>query len=81
MFDLHERRAASDALFIYGLMIYQLLKCMEGCQCTMGIVLSHNRMSTNGLRGSKKVTQALSMRNGLDQQLHAWLVSAQMVLV
>jgi hypothetical protein len=75
MFHWHERRAASDALFFYGPVIYQLLKCMKGCQCTMGIVLCHNGMSTNGLRGSKKVTQALNMRNGLDQQLHAWLVS------
>jgi len=72
---LHERRAATGDLFFNGLMIYQLLKCMEGCQRTMGVVLCHNGMSTNGLRGSKMVTQALSMRKGLDQQLHAWLVS------
>jgi hypothetical protein len=48
MFHLHERRAASSDLFFYGLMIYQLLKCMEGCQCTMGIVYKWIERLKNG---------------------------------
>lgn len=39
-----------------------------------GKVLCCNGMSASGLRGSKMVTQALSWRKELDQQLHAWLV-------
>jgi hypothetical protein len=75
MFHLHERRAAGSDMFFYGLKIYQLLKCMEGCHYALGIVLCHNGISTNRLRGSKIVTQALSMRKELDQQQHVWLVS------
>ena len=47
----------------------QVLKCVEGYHCNMGMVLCHNRVSTNGLRGSKMVAQTSSMRKEPDQQL------------
>ena len=75
VFRLHERRATSGDLFLYGLKTYQLLKYLEGCWCCMGTVLCRNGMSANGLRGSKMATQTLSWRKELDQQLHAWLAS------
>jgi len=44
-----------------GLKVYQLSKCIERCQCSMGTVSCHNGLSVNGARGSKMVAQALSM--------------------
>lgn len=32
----------------YGLKVYQVVKCIEGCLCSMGTVLCQNRVSTNG---------------------------------
>jgi hypothetical protein len=44
-----------------GLKVYQVSKCIEWCQCSMGKVSCHNGLSVNGARGSKMVAQALSM--------------------
>ena len=44
-----------------GLKVYQVSKCIEWCQCSMGTVSCHNGLSVNGARGSKMVAQALSM--------------------
>jgi hypothetical protein len=42
--------------------LYQVSKCIEQWQCSMGTVSCHNGLSVNGARGSKMVAQALSMR-------------------
>jgi hypothetical protein len=44
-----------------GLKLYQVLKCIEWCQCSMGTVSCHNGLSVNRARDSKMVAQALSM--------------------
>jgi hypothetical protein len=44
-----------------GPKVYQVLKCIERCQCSMGTVSCYNGLSVNGSRGSKMVAQALSM--------------------
>ena len=43
------------------LKVYQVSKCIEWCQCSMGTVSCHNGSSVNEARGSKMVAQALSM--------------------
>ena len=43
------------------LKVYQVSKCIEWCQCSMGTVSCHKELSVNGARGSKIVAQALSM--------------------
>jgi hypothetical protein len=44
-----------------GLKVYQMSKCIEWCQCSMGTVSCHNGLSVNGARGSKMAAQTLSM--------------------
>jgi hypothetical protein len=44
-----------------GLKVYQVSKCTELCQCSMGTVSCHNGLSVNAERGSKMIVQALSM--------------------
>jgi hypothetical protein len=48
-----------------GLKVYQVLKCIEGCQCSMGTVSCYNGLSVNGSRGSKMVAQALSQSTSI----------------
>jgi hypothetical protein len=63
-------------------MIYQLLKCMEGFQCTVGIVLCHNGISTNGLSGSKYGHSSIKLEEGAGPATACMArLSAQMVLV
>ena len=58
-----EQRAV---ICFFGLKVYDMLKCIEGCQCSTGTASCWNRLSTNGSRGSRMVTQALSMRKEPD---------------
>jgi hypothetical protein len=66
-------------LFIFMKEEQEMLQCTEGSQCGMGTVLYHNRVAMNGMRDSKMVEQASSMRKEHNQLLketvHAWLVS------
>jgi len=52
------------------------VKCIEGCQCSIGRVLCQNRVSTNG--GSKMFVQALSIGKELalelNESVHVWLI-------
>jgi hypothetical protein len=57
-----------------GLKVYQVSKCTEWCQCSMGTVSCHNGLSVNGVRGSKMITQALSIRKEPDANLHPSLI-------
>jgi hypothetical protein len=51
----------------YELKVYQVPKCTEGYQYSMGTVSwCHNGWSTNGWRGSRMVAKALSMRKEPD---------------
>jgi hypothetical protein len=49
-------------------------KCIEWCQCSMGTVSCHNRLSVNGARSSKMVAQALSMGKEPDANPHPLLM-------
>jgi hypothetical protein len=44
-----------------GLKVYQVLKCREWYQLSMGTVSCHNGLFVNGARGSIMVAKALSM--------------------
>jgi hypothetical protein len=57
-----------------GLKVYQLLICIEGCQCSMGTVSCYNGLSVNGSRDSKMFAQALSMGNEPDTNPHSLLM-------
>ena len=57
-----------------GLKVYQVSKCIEWCQCSMGTVSCHNGLSVNGARGSKMVAQALSMGKEPDANPHPLLM-------
>jgi hypothetical protein len=48
-------------------------KCIE-CQCSTGTESCHNGLSVNCLRGSKMVTQALSMGKEPDANPHRLLM-------
>jgi hypothetical protein len=56
------------------LKVYQVLKCIEGCQCSMGTVSCYNGLPVNGSRVSKMVAQALSMGKEPDANLHPLLM-------
>jgi hypothetical protein len=67
-----EQRAA---IHFCGLkVVYQVSKCIEWCQSSMGTVSYHNGLSVNGARGSKMVAQALSMRKEPDANPHPLLM-------
>ena len=57
-----------------GLKVYQVSKCIEWCQCSMGTVSCHNGLSVNGAKGSKMVAQALSMGKEPDANPHPLLM-------
>jgi hypothetical protein len=57
-----------------GLKVYQVPKCIEWCQCSMGTVSFRNGFSVNGSRGSKMVAQALSMGKEPDANPHPLLL-------
>jgi hypothetical protein len=57
-----------------GLKVYQVPKCIEWCQCSMGTVSCHNGLSVNGARGSKMVAHALSMGKESDTTTHPLLI-------
>jgi len=57
-----------------GLKVYQVSKCIEWCQCSMGTVSCHNGLSINGARGSKMVAQVLGMGKELDASSHPLLM-------
>jgi len=57
-----------------GLKVYQVSKCIEWCQCSMGTVSCHNGLSVNGARGSKMVAQVLSMGKEPDTNPHPLLM-------
>ena len=61
-------------IHICGLKVYQVSKCIEWCQCSMGTVSCHTGLSVNGARGSKKVAQALSMGKEPDASPHPLLM-------
>jgi len=55
---------------------------MEGFQCTVGIVLCHNGISTNGLSGSKYGHSSIKLEEGAGPATACMArLSAQMVLV
>jgi len=56
-----------------GLKVYQVSKCIEWCQCSMGTVSCHNGLSVNGARGSKMVAQELSVGKEPDATSHPLL--------
>jgi len=66
-----EQRAV---IHFWGLKVYQVSKCIEWCQCSMGTVSCHNGLSVNGARGSKMVAQALSMGKEPDANPHPLLM-------
>jgi hypothetical protein len=66
-----EQRAV---IHLCGLKVYQVSKCTEWCQCSMGTVSCHNGLSVNGARGSKMVAQELSMGKELDANPHPLLM-------
>jgi len=49
-----------------GLKVYQVSKCIEWYQCSMGTLSCHNELSVNGARGSQMFARALSMGKELD---------------
>jgi hypothetical protein len=57
-----------------GLKVYQVSKCIEWYQCSMGTVSCYNGLSVNGARGSKMVAQALSMWKEPDGNPHPLLM-------
>jgi hypothetical protein len=68
-----EQRAV---IYFCGLKVYQVSKCIEWCQCSMGTVSCHNGLSVNGARCSKMVAEALSMGKEPDAILHPLLMQA-----
>jgi hypothetical protein len=56
--------------------VYQVSKCIEWCQCSMGTVSCHNGLSVKGARGSKIVAKALSMGKEPDANSHLLLTQA-----
>ena len=56
------------------LKVYQVSKCIEWCQRSIGTVSCHNRLSVNGARGSKMVAQALNMEKEPDANPHPLLM-------
>jgi hypothetical protein len=73
-----EQRAV---IYFCGLKVYQVSKCIEWYQCSMGTVSCHNGLSVNGARGSKMVTQALSMGKEPDAIPHPLLVQTMPTLL
>jgi hypothetical protein len=75
-FYLH-KKVASSYLFFYGLQLYQVHKCIEGCHWSMGTVFCHSSVC-EWMEKFKMVAQALSIRREPDQQLkeaaHSWFV-------
>jgi len=59
------------------LKVYQVPKCMEWCQCSMGTVSCCEGLSVNWSRGSKMVAQALSMGYELDANPHPLLMQTR----
>jgi hypothetical protein len=66
-----EKRAV---IHFCGLKVYQVSKCIEWCQCSMGTVSCHNGLSVNGARSLKMVAQALSMGKEPDANPHPLLL-------
>ena len=64
-----------------GLKVYQVSKCIEWCQCSMGTVSCHNGLSVNGARVSKMVAQALCMRKEPDATPHPLLMQTLPILL
>ena len=64
-----------------GLKVFQVSKCIEWCQCSMGTVSCHNGLSVNGARGSKMVAQALSMVKEPDANPHPLLMQTLSTLL
>jgi hypothetical protein len=67
-FSFAPKKSRGQWSVFYGLKVYQVPKCIEGYQCSMGTVSCHNRWSTNGSRSSRMVAQALSMRKEPDSR-------------
>jgi hypothetical protein len=65
-FSFAPKKSRGQWSVFYGHRVYQVPKCIEGYQCSVGTVLCHNGWSTNGSRGSRFVAQALSMRKEPD---------------
>jgi hypothetical protein len=57
-----------------GLKLYQVSKCIEWCQYSMGTVSYHNGLSVNGARGLKMVAKALNMGKEPDASSHPLLM-------
>jgi hypothetical protein len=68
-------------IHICGLKVYQVSKCIEWRQCSMGTVSCHNGLSVNGARGSKMVEQAWSMGKDPDNIPHPLLVQTLATLL
>jgi hypothetical protein len=65
-FSLAPKKSRGQWSVFYGLKVYQVPKCIEGYQYSMGTVSCHNGWSTNESRSSIIVSQALSMRKEPD---------------
>jgi len=74
MYAKEEQRAV---ILFYGLKLYYVPKCLEGCQCSIGTVSCHSCLSMNGLRGSRMVVQALIMRKKPDAHQRPLLMQTQ----
>jgi hypothetical protein len=72
-FNLHQKEQRAVIHFC-GLKVYQVLKCIEGCQCSMWTVSYYNGLPVNGSRGSKMVAQALIMGKEPDANPHPLLI-------
>jgi hypothetical protein len=64
-----------------GEKVYQVSKCIEWCQYSIGTVSCHNRLSVNGARGSKMVAQALSIGKEPDANPHPLLMQTLATLL
>ena len=61
-FSLAREKSSELCSIFDGLKLCQEAICIEGYQCCMERVLCRNRVPTNGIRRSKILSQALSMR-------------------
>jgi hypothetical protein len=70
---LRRKKEGSDPFF-YGLKVYQVAKCIEGCHCGMGTVSDCDILFAKRSRGSRMVAQALRWRKEPDAQPRPFLM-------
>ena len=76
-FSFAPKKSRGQWSFFYGLKVYHVPKCLEGCQCSIGTVSCHSGLSANGSRGSRMVAQALIMRKKPDTHPRPLLMQTQ----